>query len=60
MNVGKPPAATSMKALTMANRVLLRAMKRHEAAARVMVARGVELGNARRQLALLVSAISQL
>jgi hypothetical protein len=59
MNVGKPPAATSMKALTMANRVLLRAMKRHEAAARVMVARGVELGTARRQLALLVSAISQ-
>lgn len=59
MNVGKPPAEVSMKALMAANRALLRALKRHEAAARVMVARGVELGNARRNVAVLVAAISQ-
>jgi len=46
-----------LKEVTQANRALLRAMRRHEAACRVVVARGVELGEAKRNLRLLIQAV---
>lgn len=56
MDENRPDVQTIMKAIQQANRALLLAMKRHEAAARVVVARGVELGEARRHLKTLLSA----
>ena len=45
-----------LKQLTQANRVLLRAMRRHEAACRAVVGRGLEFGDAKCNLRLLLQA----
>ena len=55
----RPNGETSMKALGQANRVLLAAMAREKRAAKLHAATVVELRAAKRQVALLVAAISQ-
>jgi hypothetical protein len=59
MNAPKPAPETSMKALNLANRVLLAAMAREKRARAAHQVAVTDLVKAKRQVALLVAAISQ-
>jgi len=57
MSDEQPSVQAKMKMLQAANRGLIRAEKRHTEAAKVMVQRGVELGDARRALRLALESL---
>lgn len=57
MNVGRPPAETSMKALHVANVMLLRAMARARRADKVHAEAMRDLAAAKKNIALLIAAI---
>lgn len=59
MKSDRPAAETSMKALNVANRALLAAMAREKRAALAHAMAAGQLRAAKRQVALLVAAISQ-
>jgi hypothetical protein len=56
---GKMPSRLPVVALTKANRELLAAMKAHQAARHLLAKAELRLRLARRQVALLVSAVAQ-
>jgi hypothetical protein len=59
MKTDKPAAETSMKALAVANRALLAAMAREKRARAIHQVAVTDLAKAKRNVALLVAAISQ-